>query len=454
MKVAVHDNAISVSRFIVVERGTHDYTQRTEVALGDAIRFSTAGLESYSFSRWEPILYDAMVVAATIEYADRTVRRPSQGWARQISVCIPVHDPDRWNMHSVLSSLQDALEFLTGDYWEFRFRNRTRSADPPLQNLLGLPVDTQAVLSYSDGLDSLSVAKLLNNKGSRTLLRVRVGSKVWDSSQLEDCKDPFAMVPYRVSCRQLSKEPSCRSRGFRFAMITGVAAYLANADEIVVPESGQGIIGPALVYVGQAYPDFRNHPFFVVRMQRFINALFGTKVKFIYPRIWCTKGQTLGEYISLFGERGWERTRSCWKNSRWCSVNGERRQCGVCAACMLRRLSVHAAGQVEKRDAYVTTCMRATTLDGAIDIDFARRTSAFDQYAIAGALHMQYLAEMGNPEFDSRLRGHSTLLARYMGLNANYVKDKLTNLFEQHSHEWKSYLDSLGQDSFVKRWTG
>jgi len=35
------------------------------------LEFSTRGLESYTFSRWEPVLYDAMVVAATVEFADK-----------------------------------------------------------------------------------------------------------------------------------------------------------------------------------------------------------------------------------------------------------------------------------------------------------------------------------------------------------------------------------------------
>ena len=61
--------------------------------LGGMWSFSTAGLESYAFARWEPVIYDAMVVAAAIEYGDRILRRPPQGWARHIALRIPVHDP-------------------------------------------------------------------------------------------------------------------------------------------------------------------------------------------------------------------------------------------------------------------------------------------------------------------------------------------------------------------------
>lgn len=40
----------------------------------------------------------------------------------------------------------------------------------------------------------------------------------------------------------------------------------------------------------------------------------------------------------------WNKTRSCWQQSRNSSFASKRRHCGVCAACMLRRLSFHAAG--------------------------------------------------------------------------------------------------------------
>jgi hypothetical protein len=73
-----------------------------------------------------------------------------------------------------------------------------------------------------------------------------------------------------------NREVSGRSRGFKFALISGIAAYLANADEIVIPESGQGALGPVLSDVGHAYPDYRNYPLFTRRMEQFFNVLFGT----------------------------------------------------------------------------------------------------------------------------------------------------------------------------------
>ena len=60
----------------VVEPGRRAGKGRTRFDLGRDVAFSTAGLESYAFARWEPVIYDAMVVAAAIEYGDRIIKRP------------------------------------------------------------------------------------------------------------------------------------------------------------------------------------------------------------------------------------------------------------------------------------------------------------------------------------------------------------------------------------------
>src|ERR1700686_4870020 len=69
--------------------------------IGQHVTFSTEGLETYCFTNWEPIVYDALLVAAAVEFADRTQRRPALKWDRQIEIRIPVHDPDRWNRPAI-----------------------------------------------------------------------------------------------------------------------------------------------------------------------------------------------------------------------------------------------------------------------------------------------------------------------------------------------------------------
>ncbi len=87
------------------------------------------------------------------------------------------------------------------------------------------------------------VGKAMGDK----LLRVRLGSKAGDLESLTQYGQAFATVPYSVQGEDRAfPESSARSRGFKFATISGVTAYLSKATQVVVPESGQGSLGQRL----------------------------------------------------------------------------------------------------------------------------------------------------------------------------------------------------------------
>jgi hypothetical protein len=436
----------------IIEQGCRPKKGRAALRLDRDLSFSTTSLESYAFARWEPVIFDAMVVAAAIEYGDRIVRRPPRGWARRISIRVPVHDPDRWRAREVSEALKDTIEFLTGDYWSISFVKRRGKVPSPPQHYLNLLVPTKAVLPYSDGMDSRAVAGIVGASLGAGLVRVRVGSKSWDRPKNGNGHEPFTTVPYDVPCNMPNRDATSRSRGFKFALISSIAAYLTDAEEVIVPESGQGAIGPALITVGHAYPDYRNHPLFTKRMERFVRALLNKEIRYVFPRIWNTKGETLHEYVAVSGDNDWASTRSCWQNNRWSSVNGKLRQCGVCAACMLRRVSVHAAGLIESADSYICTDMAAETLEAAVDPNFTRFTPAFREYAIARVLHMDHLADMALEDARPAVRRHALLLGSALGIPTREAEERLIDLLQRHAKEWKSYMDSLGAQSFVKHW--
>ncbi len=79
---------ISEKAIDVVETGRRPRKDRIGLELNRDVEFSTDALRSYAFARWEPVIYDAMVVAAAVEFADRAIKRPSRGWTRQIGVRI------------------------------------------------------------------------------------------------------------------------------------------------------------------------------------------------------------------------------------------------------------------------------------------------------------------------------------------------------------------------------
>ena len=315
------------------------------------LKFDTVGLETYCFANWDARVYDALLVAAAVQFCDHTKRRPSTDWGRDFVLRVPVHDPDHWSSAAVLTALHDALKFLTCDRWLIIFKPRKVHTSVPCQMNFNLSDDTRVIIPFSDGLDSLAVAGLTELERGQKLIRVRLGLKSRNGRRTRSRRIPFASVPYRIRYgNKGSVETSARSRGFKFALLSGVAAHLSGAQQIIVPESGQGALGPSLVPVGQAYEDYRNHPLFTDRMAVFLSALFGHEVRYIYPRLWHTKAETLAEFVANCPDgSNWVETRSCWQSQRQVSVSGKRRQCGICAACMLRRMSVHAAGLMECR---------------------------------------------------------------------------------------------------------
>lgn len=448
------DSNLPYIRVDVHEPGVRPRGGWISCKIGEELKFTTEDLQAYFFAQWHPEVFDALLVAAAVEFCDKSQGRPTHYWAREFDLRIPVHDPHHWNRRNVSDALHDALCFLTGDRWRIEFIARKRAQPRPMQSSFVLPGKSCAVIPFSEGLDSRAVAGLMSNELGDQLIRVRLGTKAADAGSLPRYGQPFTTVPYSVQLPYRSGDSTARSRGFKFATISGVSAYLANASQIIVPESGQGALGPVLVSVGQAYPDYRNHPLFTDRMEKYLEALLGYKPKFAFPRLWHTKGETLRAFIEQCKDgHTWEATRSCWQDARRISVDGTRRQCGICAACMLRRLSVHAARLSERKQTYVWESLGATSFEKGAAPEFKRITGKLRHYAIAGTLHLDHLAALRSSESGRSTIGSAAFhLGRSRNLPEADARARLERMLSQHETEWRRFVNSLGNDSFVADW--
>lgn len=192
----------------------------------------------------------------------------------------------------------------------------------------------------------------------------------------------------------------------------------------------------------------------MMRMERFVGALFGASIRYDFPRLLYTKGETLRTAISHAIEpEAWKKTRSCWQGNRRVDIEGTRRHCGICAACMLRRLSVHAGGLNEAKETYVWENLGASTFDGGHTSDFSKSINPFREYAIAGTLHMDHLASLPHSQLGHvTLRRHAFEIAQWRGERANEIELKLRRLLERHADEWGNFISSLGSESFIRTW--
>ncbi|MGA2640518.1 MAG: ATPase [Spirochaetia bacterium] len=443
-------------RVEVVEEGGRGRRGWLRCAIEKMVEFDTARMESYFFETWQPVLYDALLVASAVEFCDRTIPRPIHQWGRLFELSLPVHDPERWATQQVSESLHSALDFLTGDRWSVSFRPRAKPESKPRQGMFRLGSDVTSVIPFSDGIDSCAVAGILEEKLGRSLVKVRLGSL---GSHGPERLHAFTSVPYRVNPGiHPFVETSARSRGFKFALVAGIAAYLAKADEIIVPESGQGALGPSLVPVGQVYEDYRSHPLFAIRMERLLRSLLGWRGRYVFPQLWLTKGETIAEFMKTTDNAGplLAQTRSCWQQSRQSSVAGKRRQCGICAACMLRRMSMHATNVGEPISTYVWEDLSTVTFESGAATGFEKRrvTRAMREYAIAGTLHLDQLARLRNARSSEKILDLSAFqISRACELTAAEVRARLDRMLARHAAEWENFLNYLGPDSFVARWT-
>jgi len=300
-----------------------------------------------------------MRVLAAIAHADRRIaRRLSICWGRDIEIEIPVSDPDFWS--SVGKKLVGILDILSGDRWRFSFRKLNESIQFPMQRELEFPAQGQPAMAYSNGLDSFASARLVASGavplGARAaqkhdLVLVTTGKAFNAQLKAEITNFGYStrQVSVPFSIRRIGhgfelREQSYRTRALAFQTVAALAASQSKSNIVIIPESGQGSIGPWLTVTGHEAADLRTHPIFSALLSEWLELVLERPVRFEHPHIWETKGETLTRLASNNIHSGWAETFSCAVQARHQRTKGRRLQCGLCPNCLLRRQSLLAAG--------------------------------------------------------------------------------------------------------------
>lgn len=424
---------------------------RVYATIGSEIKCDKDIFDSYCHKGWSNIHHDLLIVCAAVEFADRRWARGNAHWARHFHVTVPVIELATWQDAAVRQSLCDTLRHLTGDEWRFSFvRHEGVATSKPRQGALFLNQPKAFAIAYSEGLDSLSVSGLYNENDTAVSVRV---SKFKQRPRKDE--RPFDRLPFDVNLGKKGYEDSARSRGFKFAAVTAIASQLSDVSRIIVPESGQGALGPVLLPLLNIYPDYRNHPTFFRKMERFIKALLGVDLTYEQPRLWHTKGQTIAAFLAKAGVKPRQviETRSCWQQRYNVSFGGKKHQCGVCAACLLRRMSLHASGVDEPLENYAIADLQAARFSDALPkLNSFRASSTLYDYGYMGARHLQQLADMASVP-DAALKPHAFQIAEAIGSSVDDVTSQLRDMLVQHSKEWAAFEQHQGEKSFLQLWT-
>ena len=194
--------------------------------IGKEIAFVPDALDTYNYEGWKPIHHDLLVVSAAVEFADRRIKRRISRWARDFSITVPVVEVATWQCPEVQASLRAALRHLTGDNWQFTLVPwQGQSVLGAQQRSLSFGTERSFVIAYSDGLDSRCVSKVSGTGSDAVCVRLtkhRHALKAGD--------EPFEQIPFRVHVPS-SRESGIRSRGFKFAAVTAIAAQLTGAEQ-------------------------------------------------------------------------------------------------------------------------------------------------------------------------------------------------------------------------------
>jgi 7-cyano-7-deazaguanine synthase in queuosine biosynthesis len=410
--------------------------------LGRDIRISSEKIANYCVTDHEPVYEDLVTLVESMAYWDRRIaRRRTGGWTRELPIQIPAFEHAQFQRTAVLEALADAALFLTGDQWSFDFTARKR-APPSRQGAFPLSSGTiRHVIPFSDGLDSFAQVQLsVREHGRDAVLLVRAGlSRDRTFPKLRRLRVPRKFHGVRL------REVSYRTRPLVFYTLAAISALMTGADAVVIGESGQGAIGPACLPFADEWWFRSAHPAFVERWSNFLRLVLGRPIRFEQPQLWKTKGEVLANLRAEGLLAGWEWTSSC------CTRPNDRhghQGCGICGGCLLRTVSAHSAdiavpAEVNAFNVYapedvvrhrngqekpMASSDRAVAVRAiAAMADFARLVDSPD-----GALAVQREAQLIGPT------------------NPEATQTKLLRLLERHRAEWRAFVDSLPERSWVR----
>jgi 7-cyano-7-deazaguanine synthase in queuosine biosynthesis len=307
-------------------------------------------------------MHDFLHFALAIYTIDQTVSRQHngfQGWSRHLKVYFPVNELSLWEQAREL--LERYIDFLSGDRWEFFFRQNAevRASTP---QILANPQQFTKVSLLSGGLDSfVSAVDLLSNGADKPMFVSHYKTGTESSTQEKVIQSLFAKygngtfssmrfyVQPNQNNQKAQKENSQRARSLLFISLgLTVANDLGPKVPLILPENGLISLNVPLTKTRLSSHSTRTtHPYFVDGLNQ-ITALLGIENRIINPYRFKTKGEMMAECADvMFLQENTAETISCShpEQSRY-SGKPPGLNCGYCVPCIIRQAAEHKAGQI------------------------------------------------------------------------------------------------------------
>lgn len=250
------------------------------------------------------------------------------------------------------------------------------------------------------------------------------------------------------------REPSLRSRAFSVLSVAAACASVARQDKVFIGENGQGVLAPWMLPMANETPDVRSNPVFTRCFSRFMSYVLECEVDFVHPRIKSTKAGTLLDTLSCSPAslNGWQDTVSCPLN-RSMNAGGSKLNCGICAACLLRRQSLFVAGLGCDEEKYYWRENSRGEFEHVADDGTVKQISpTHSRYLAAGVAIMTDFAALSKNGGLSRSQIFRVeQLARSLNESAETTATWVRSLIGRHAEEWNYFLDMLPTGSSI-RW--
>jgi 7-cyano-7-deazaguanine synthase in queuosine biosynthesis len=303
---------------------------------------------------------DLLRIAAGVFCADKLIPRSttSDGWTRDIELTVPVSNPDLW---ASAQPLTDAVEYLTGDRWTFKFGLGGHPVAQPRQP------EVDAVTLFSGGLDSLTGAidmltaepdlrlgLVSHHEGNGITPRVQrdLITRLRGHFDQRIVEYPAFIRPAPARPEQQRPVGRARERTTRGRSLLFIAAGMAVASShgenvpLAIPENGFiGINVPLTRARVGSFSTRTTHPYFLDRLA----ALFDTvqlENRLTNPYRHMTKGEMLAasKNPGVLADLA-PLSVSCAhpEAGRWAQV--PQGNCGYCYPCLIRRAALHSIGR-------------------------------------------------------------------------------------------------------------
>jgi 7-cyano-7-deazaguanine synthase in queuosine biosynthesis len=325
----------------------------------------------------DPVSLDLCEIAAYVYLGDKAVSRGKyEQWTRNLSWIVPVREPDRWN--SVKEILTNTIATLSGDNVRFTFvpkpkaktatRSKSKKASTTQATTEFPEVDCSCL--FSGGLDSFAgAAYLIDQEGRRPLFSSHCANGELKNKQRDLMNviqkkfgKNFHHFQYWVTSRRnknaphkyVRQENSHRARSFLFMSFATVAAASRGLSDIFICENGVLSLNVPISDARKGSRSTRHaHPLYLFHFNQLINALYGRKFNVQNPFSLQTKREEIVLLKRLGLESAIKDTVTCWGYPNQTCRYKYSNHCGYCIPCVVRRVSLIAAGMEECDDQYV-----------------------------------------------------------------------------------------------------